>query len=65
METLDRITSALLEALHISGYVQPRSSVTAEEKLRRLLRRFHLRADDAEVFLGMLRKILWKLKSTT
>jgi TrmH family RNA methyltransferase len=63
METLDRLTSALLECLRISGYIQTRSAATAEEKLRRLLRRFHLRADDSGVLLGMLHKILWKLHS--
>src|SRR6266852_5106925 len=32
-----------------------------EEKLRRMLRRFALEERDAEVLLGMVRKILWKL----
>ncbi len=61
MEAIDRINAALLEALHTSGYIHPRSAATAEEKLRRMLRRFELSAADAEVLLGMLRKILWKL----
>src|SRR5437868_3812445 len=61
METVHRINAALLEALYISGYVHPRSAATAQEKLRRMLLRFDLSAADAEVFLGMLRKILWKL----
>jgi TrmH family RNA methyltransferase len=63
MESVDRIAQALLEALHISGYINRRSAATAEEKLRRMLRRFELSSADAEVLLGMLRKILWKLKS--
>jgi tRNA/rRNA methyltransferase len=63
MEFVDRIADALLEALHFSGYINRRSAVTAEEKLRRMLRRFELSSGDGEVFLGMLRKILWKLKS--
>lgn len=61
METVDRISSTLLEALHKSGYVAPRGESTAEEKLRRMLLRFRLESSDAEVFLGMLKKILWKL----
>jgi len=61
MESVNRIAGALLEALHISGYIHRRSAATAEEKLRRLLRRFELSSADAEVLLGMLRKILWKL----
>lgn len=63
MESANRITTVLLEALHASGYTHPRSSGVAEEKLRRMLRRFELSAADADVLLGMLRKILWKLNS--
>jgi tRNA C32,U32 (ribose-2'-O)-methylase TrmJ len=63
MESVDRVAEALLEALQISGYIHRRSAGTAEKKLRRMLRRFELSSGDAGVLLGMLRKILWKLKS--
>lgn len=62
METLERIGEALLEALRKSGYIAARGEATAEEKLRRMLRRFSMEAADAEVLLGMVRKILWKLE---
>jgi TrmH family RNA methyltransferase len=62
METLERIGEALLEALRKSGYVATRSEAKAEEKLRRMLRRFAMEERDAEVLLGMMRKILWKLE---
>lgn len=62
MESVNRIAETLLEALNLSGYVHRRSAATAEEKLRRMLRRFQLSSPDAEVLLGMLRKILWKLR---
>jgi tRNA/rRNA methyltransferase len=61
MDSVNRIAAVLLEALHASGYIHRRSIATAEEKLRRMLRRFELSSADAEVLLGMLRKILWKL----
>ena len=64
MQTLARLNGALREALDLSGYIHPRSAAGAEEKLRRMLLRFDLRAADAQVLLGMLRKILWKLHST-
>ena len=64
MQTLARLNGALREALDLSGYIHPRSAASAEEKLRRMLLRFDLRAADAQVLLGMLRKILWKLHST-
>jgi TrmH family RNA methyltransferase len=61
VETVERIGEALLEALRESGYIAPRGEAKAEEKLRRMLRRFSMEAADAEVLLGMVRKILWKL----
>ena len=65
METIARINAALREALDLSGFTHPHSAASAEEKLRRMLLRFDLRGADAEVLLGMLRKILWKLKSAS
>jgi tRNA/rRNA methyltransferase len=62
MADVDRITEVLLENLRASGYIAPRGAATAEEKLRRMLRRFDLNQSDATVFLGMLRKILYKLQ---
>jgi TrmH family RNA methyltransferase len=57
---VERLTQALLGVLRASGYVKPRT-VAAEERSRRLLRRMELSANDAEVWLGMLRQIAWKL----
>jgi tRNA/rRNA methyltransferase len=60
---VERVTQVLLEALRTSGYLSPRSTSTADAKIRRLVRRLNLEKDDAEVCLGMLRQILWKLRS--
>jgi tRNA/rRNA methyltransferase len=62
-EKLERITAVLLNALRDSGYLNPKASQTSEAKVRRLIRRLHLDAGDAELLLGMLRQILWKLRS--
>lgn len=62
METVERITDAMLECLLRSGYVAARSEALAEEKLRRMVRRFSLDAADAEVLLGMMKKIEEKLR---
>jgi TrmH family RNA methyltransferase len=61
IETVEMITEVMLQVLRKSGYVAPRGQALAEEKLRRMLRRFDLDAADAEVFLGMMRKIAWKI----
>jgi TrmH family RNA methyltransferase len=60
---VERITAVLLDALRASGYTNPRAAAATEEKVRRLVRRLHLQVGDAEVWLGMLRQILWKLRS--
>jgi TrmH family RNA methyltransferase len=60
---LERIAAVLVEALRISGYSRSRRSERTEEKVRRFLRRLRLSAIDAEVLLGMLRQIVWKLRS--
>ena len=59
---VERISLILFEALSISGYVQPSGEAAALEKVRRLLRRLNLEKSDAEVWLGMMRQILWKTK---
>jgi TrmH family RNA methyltransferase len=58
---LERVSTLLFDALQLSGYVKRGSEVSTKEKVRRMVRRLHLEADDAELWLGMLRKILWKL----
>jgi TrmH family RNA methyltransferase len=57
---LDRLTVLLAEALERSGYVHHDST---RIKLRRLIRRMNLNAHDAEIWLGMLRQILWKFSA--
>ncbi len=60
---IERIGEVLLDALRLSGYLKPGAGPAAKEKMRRLIRRLHLQHADAEVLLGMLRKILWNLKT--
>lgn len=55
---LDRLTELLTAALDAAGYVH---SGGAGAKIRRLVRRLDLPAHDAEVWIGMIRQIQWKL----
>lgn len=57
----EQITFLLLEALSRSGYVNPLTAASTEEKTRRIVRRLNVTARDAPVLLGMLRQILWKV----
>ena len=60
---LERITVTLLDALAASGYLKPQPAASTEEKVRRLVRRLNLPASDAELWLGMLRQMVWKMRS--
>ena len=60
---LERITALLLDALRCSGYLPTRPAPAAEEKVRRFVRRLRLPARDAGLWLGMLRQIVWKIRS--
>ena len=57
---LERLSEALLENLRVSGYAF--SGKADDQKIRRLVRRLKLRESDAQVLLGMLRQMLWKME---
>lgn len=58
----EQISQVLFEALEKSGYVQPGSEAACANKVRRLVLRLGLDPEDAKVFLGMVRQILWRLR---
>ena len=59
---INRVAALLLAALDASGSLKSRSAPRTEEKLRRLMRRHHLTAEDAKFWLGMFSQIVWKLR---
>jgi tRNA/rRNA methyltransferase len=60
---LERITALLLDVLRTSGYIDLRRVADVDQRIRRLVRRAQLPARDTDLWLGMLRQILWKVKS--
>jgi TrmH family RNA methyltransferase len=58
---IERLTQLLFDVLRATGYVKPRAGRATEENLRRMLRRLNLTTDDADLWMGMLRQIQWKL----
>jgi TrmH family RNA methyltransferase len=60
---VERITMMLLDALQASGFLDRRHVKDSDERIRRVVRRLKLPARDTDVWLGMLRQILWKLRS--
>jgi tRNA C32,U32 (ribose-2'-O)-methylase TrmJ len=63
MAEVDRLTGLLRAALEESGYVQERVAESTDLKLRRLVRRMGLGQRDAVQWQGMVRQILWKVRS--
>lgn len=63
-EEIERLTEVLLESLNSSGYTKTNTAKATEDKVRRLMRRLNVESGDAELLVGMLRKMLWKMKSS-
>ena len=60
---VERITAMLLDALHLSGFLELRRVADADQRICRLVRRLNLPARDAVIWQGMLRQIVWKMRS--
>jgi len=60
----DRLTQVLFDALTCAGYMNTDAGALSEEKIRRLVKRLDLTEEDARVWSGMLRQMLWKMNST-
>jgi tRNA/rRNA methyltransferase len=59
----ERLSASLLQALTLSGYVKPGSDAAVENRVRRLVRRLQLTNEDADIVQGMVKQILWKLRT--
>jgi len=62
-EELERLTRILVETLRESGYLEKNASGATRAKIRRLVRRLRLAGGDAELLLGMLRQMQWKIRA--
>jgi tRNA/rRNA methyltransferase len=60
---VERIHETLLTALRASGYPKLNTSDTFEGAVRRLVVRLRLQSGDAEFLLGMLRQMVWRMKT--
>ena len=59
--SVDRIADTFNEILSRSGYTNPKTAASTELKVRRMVRRLGLSEKDADMWLGMLRQIRWKV----
>ena len=59
---LERLGALLMELLDAGGYVHPETSASTANEVRRMLRRLHVTEADTHLLMGMVRKLLWKLR---
>lgn len=60
---LERLTKAFVHAANVSGFFTEAAAASREQKLRRLIRRLHFNAEDAQILIGLVRHIVWKLSN--
>jgi TrmH family RNA methyltransferase len=58
---LERLTTLLQEVLEVSGYSKRHPANCDPAQVRRLVRRMSLEPQDAPVWMGILRQLLWKM----
>jgi TrmH family RNA methyltransferase len=60
---LERLGALLMELLEAGGYTHPETAATTESEVRRMLRRLQISDADTHRIMGMMRKLLWKVRS--
>jgi len=58
-----RIMPLLADILSTSSYMLPQRAADTEQRIRRMLRRLKLSAQDVEAWLGILRHVQWRLRA--
>jgi tRNA/rRNA methyltransferase len=59
---MERITALLADVLSTSSYMLPQRAAETEQRIRRMVRRIKLSAQDVEAWLGILRHVQWQLR---
>lgn len=60
---LERVMSLLYEVLEETEYTRRHASSASPEQIRRRVHRMGLEAQDAPVWMGIFRQILWKIRA--
>jgi TrmH family RNA methyltransferase len=60
---VERLGGLVMEALDAAGYTHPKTAASTAADVRRMLRRLHVTDADTHLLLGMVRKLLWKLRA--
>jgi tRNA/rRNA methyltransferase len=59
---IERITALLADVLSTSSYMLPQRATETAQRIRRMVRRIKLSAQDVEAWLGILRHVQWRLR---
>ena len=60
---IERIIELLADVLSTSSYMLPQRAAATEQRIRRMVRRLKLSAQDVEAWLGILRHLQWQMRS--
>jgi tRNA/rRNA methyltransferase len=60
---IERVTALLADVLSTSSYMLPQRAAETEQRIRRMVRRLKLSAQDVEAWLGILRHVQWQMRS--
>ena len=60
---IERIVDLLADLLSTSSYMLPQRAAETEQRIRRMVRRLKLSAQDVEAWLGILRHLQWQIRS--
>jgi TrmH family RNA methyltransferase len=60
---VERVTALLADVLSTSSYMLPQRAAETEQRIRLMVRRLKLSAQDVEAWLGILRHVQWDLRS--
>ncbi|MGA9797654.1 MAG: TrmJ/YjtD family RNA methyltransferase [Terriglobales bacterium] len=61
-DEVERITALLADVLSTSSYMLPQRAAETEQRIRRMVRRIKLSAQDVEAWLAILRHVQWQLR---
>jgi len=59
---IELVTALLADVLSSSSYMLPQRAAETEQRIRRMVRRLKLSAQDVEAWLGILRHVQWQLR---
>ena len=62
-QQLELLTNRLAEVLRYSGYLEAEAASGRVRKLRQLVQRLQMPQKDVHIWLGILRQILWRLRT--